>query len=508
MTRWPRRMVQISALAFLIAVPALNYGGVLYQQYGKNGYHKIALMGTLFERGLYNLFSAMARVLPNPAGNSTSLVGGYGSFSIFGISFLDPVIALETVLRVQAVWTAILVGAALPLLLAVLLGRIFCGWLCPVNTVLEGFDLLRKRALPRIGFRPLDVAVPRWLKWVLLFAGVTVAVLADLTIWTHLLPHVQIGRDVFSLIVFGTTTVGAPLLLGIILAEILFSRRVWCRSLCPTGALLGLAALVAPLRVRRAKEPCLKGCAACAQACPMALNPAKPFPVAECYNCGLCVATCPAQLLTLGFPRPRWVVVQEIFPMFKRMTLFVLTATLLLSSPAAAHHMRGQPHYGYAENYPQVPTKETRAHIGNFDITIVSYFFEGLRRDLSDTPHDVQFYVGLSDSRTHQSYMGPLSIELWRGGQRIATFNHTHPFEEAVYRIRQAVPGPGTYEIRLAGGGISGVVTVDVEGESAQLTPFILTGAAALLGLLIFLNRRRRQRRRVYVASNAQNHVQ
>jgi ferredoxin len=238
----------------------------------------------------------------------------------------------------------------------------------------------------------------------------------------------------------------------------------------------------------------------------MALNPAESFSVAECTNCGLCVSTCPVQLLDLSFPRPRRAAVAEVLPALKRIPFLIFIGVLLFAVPATAHHMRGQPHYGYAENYPQVPTKETRAHIGNFDVTIVSYFFEGLRRNLSNTPHDVQFYVSMSDTRTHQSYTGPLSIEVWHEGRRVATFNHERPFEEAVYRIRQAVPGPGSYELRLAGGGIHGRVSVEVEGESVPLTPYILTGFAVLLGLLIFLNRRRspgRRARRAHVASGA-----
>ncbi|MFQ5914346.1 MAG: 4Fe-4S binding protein [Nitrospinota bacterium] len=492
MPRFLRRLVQGAALALLIAVPAMNYGGVLYQQYGKNAHHTMDLMGTAFERGLYRLFSATVGAFSEPAAISVTLVGNFGSFSLFGVSLLDPVVAAETALRAPGAWLAILSGAALPLLVAALLGRVFCGWACPVNTILEGIDSLRRRALPRLGFQPPDVAAPRWLKWVLFLVGLGAAALADLALWANLLPHVQIGRDALSLMVFGVTTAGAPLLIAIILAELLLSRRVWCRSLCPTGAVLGWFGARALLRVRKAERACLAGCAACARACPMALNPAEPFPLAQCYNCALCASACPSDLLTLGFARPRKLEFARALTFLKRATPPLIAAVAFFAAPAAAHHMRGQPHYGYAENYPQVPTQETRARMGEYDVTVVSYFFEGLRRRRSNTPDDVQFYVSLTDSRTGQSYTGPLSIELRRGGRRVAAFDHDRPLEEAVYRIRQAVPGRGGYELRLSGPEIHGRLFVEVKGDTTSRTPYIVAGVALLIGLLVFLNRRRR----------------
>ncbi len=493
MPGWPRRVVQIGALAFLLAVPALNYGGVLYQQYGKNAYHTISLMGTGFERALYHLFSAAVGFLPDPAASSIAIAGGFGSFSLFGITFLDPVVALETLLRVPGAWASLLAGSALTLLIAALMGRVFCGWICPVNTILEGFDALRKRALPRLGFRPPDVAAPRWLKWALLFIGLAAALLADLALWAHLLPHVQIGRDVFSLMVFGGATLGAWIFAAIILAELLFSRRVWCRSLCPTGALLGGLGSFALVRVHKSVGACLADCAACARVCPMALNPAGAFSQAECVNCAVCVSSCPADLLHLLPACPQHAGLSEVSPVLKRTAVFilVLAGMLLTYSLVSAHHMRGQPHYGYTENYPQTPTKETRAHIGRFDVTVVSYFFEGLRRERSDTPDDVQFYISLANSKTHQSYTGPLAIELWREDRRIAAFDHAQPFEEAVYRFRQAVPGPGRYELRLAAGKVRGRVHVEVEGKPVSKTPYVIGGLAVLLAALFVLNRRR-----------------
>jgi ferredoxin-type protein NapH len=504
---WLRRFVQGGALALLLAVPALNYGGILYQQYGKNGYHKASLMGTVFEQWLYRLFSVTVGELSDPVARSISLVGNFGSFSLFGFSILDPVVAAEALLRIPTAWAALLAGVAVPLLLALVFGRVFCGWICPVNTLLEGFDLLRRRALPKIGIRPLDFSVPRWTKWVLFFVGIAAALVGNLALWANLLPHVLIGRDVFSLMVFGATSGGVLILAAIILAELLLSRRVWCRSVCPTGAVLGLFGARAPMRVRKAEEPCLDSCSACVRICPMGLNPARPFSLSECYSCGVCVSACPADLLTMGFLHPRELSPAGLLPHLKRLAGFLLGAALLfLPAVAFAHHMRGQPHYGYAENYPQIPTRETRVRIGSYDVTVVSYFFEGLRRNRSNTPDDVQFYVSLTDSRTNQSYMGPLSIEILHGGQRIAAFDHDRPFEEAVYRVRQAIPGRGRYELRLAATNVQGTLFVDVVGDLSSWMPYWATGGVILFALILFLNRRRiraARRRRPRVASGA-----
>ena len=509
MPKWPRRIVQTGTIIFLVAVSALNYGGILYQQFGKNAYHTISLMGTPFERALYSVFSAGAAAFPRLIEYSSTITGGFGSFSILGLTFMDPVVAAETFVREPSAWSAILGGIALTLLIAVLMGRVFCGWLCPVNTVLEGIDLLRSRVLPRMGFTPPNWAAPRWLKWVLFLGGVSLSLVADVAFWVQVLPHVQIGRDVFSLIFFGALTAVAPLLAIIVFAELLISRRVWCRSLCPTGAVLGLAGFFAPLRIRKAASPCRSGCTACAGVCPMTLNPAEPISQAECLNCGLCLPVCPEELLRLTpariipAARPRRVTqsrtrnYSEPIATIKRMTFILVAGALaaaLINTPVEAHHMRAQPHYGYAENYPQIPTKETRTHISGFDVIVVSYFFEGLRRERSDTPDDVQFFIGLMDAKTHQSYTGPLSIELLKGGRRIAAFEHKRPLEEAAYRIRQKVSGPGQYVLRLAAGDIRGEIAVEVEGKSAPIAPWAVSIGAVLLAALIIFNRRRRVR--------------
>ena len=239
----------------------------------------------------------------------------------------------------------------------------------------------------------------------------------------------------------------------------------------------------------------------------MGVNPAKPFSLVECYNCGVCTTACPVDLLTLGFaPSRRRFPARLLSRLRKSVSLGLGVALFLIPVAASGHHMRGKPHYGYAENYPQIPTRETRVRVGRYDITVVSYFFEGLRRQTSDTPDDVQFYVSLTDSRTGQSYTGPLTIEVRRGETRLAVFQHDRPLEEAVYRVRQSVPGTGLYNLRLVADGFQGSVSVDVRGDTVSWMPYAASGGVLLFVLLLFFHRRRARsarRRKAHVAPGA-----
>jgi polyferredoxin len=112
-------------------------------------------------------------------------------------------------------------------------------------------------------------------------------------------------------------TVVAALLVGS-----LFVKNLWCRYLCPYGALLGLASLVSPTRIRREASACID-CGTCAKACPSSLPVDTLVTVAsaECTGCLECVTVCPAQgalRLSVGRSRaiPAWAVVAVIAVFF------------------------------------------------------------------------------------------------------------------------------------------------------------------------------------------------
>jgi len=76
----------------------------------------------------------------------------------------------------------------------------------------------------------------------------------------------------------------------------LFYKNFWCRYLCPYGALLGLASMVSPFKIRRDAVGCT-GCQRCSNSCAsdLPVHSCATVSSPECTGCLTCVANCPEQ---------------------------------------------------------------------------------------------------------------------------------------------------------------------------------------------------------------------
>jgi len=173
-------------------------------------------------------------------------------FAVLENPFLrfDPLIFLtnpEANLRVIAAMAALLI-------LAILLGRVFCGWICPLGSLIEALDFLlsplRRRnpvALSRYPRRKLLVRYPVSM---LLLGAVLVTAFTQAPLLQFLHPNVWIIR------IASLTPVGL-VFLGLLLLFSIFARRLWCTYLCPLGALYGLLARLPLFRLR------ISACSSC-----------------------------------------------------------------------------------------------------------------------------------------------------------------------------------------------------------------------------------------------------
>jgi polyferredoxin len=184
------------------------------------------------------------------------------------------------------------------LAIAFLFRKAFCSWLCPIGTVSEMLWRLGRQTFRRNFRLPRWADIPlRGLKYILLgLFAYAVGSMSVAAIQAFLQGPYGVIADVKMLNFFrflGVT--GAVVIAALILLSV-FIQNFWCRYLCPYGALLGLPALLSPLRIRREESLCID-CAKCTKACPALLPVDKLVTIksAECTACMECVAVCPAQ---------------------------------------------------------------------------------------------------------------------------------------------------------------------------------------------------------------------
>ncbi len=241
--------------------------------------------------------------------------GSLFAFDFFGLPFADPASSVQAALSsaylgFNPAWT-IMIGAFFSLLLAFLLGRVFCGWICPYGFLSEMVHcLVRKRGGLGAGKRNQGKV----------FAAKTIFMLL-LLLCAMLLGYPLLGLLSFpgelSLIpmqIFshaGAMAVLTVLLIpfAVILLELLLGKRLWCSYLCPQSVMLGASAWLLPrkapgLRLAWQAQKCTCGKESpCAKACSLKLNPRKKGGPKrrDCIMCGDCVSACADYGKALGF---------------------------------------------------------------------------------------------------------------------------------------------------------------------------------------------------------------
>ena len=200
----------------------------------------------------------------------------------------------------------------------------FCGWLCPVGTVSEYLWRLGQKTFRRSFRLPKWADIPlRGLKYLLM--GLFLYAVGSMSvagIRAFLEGPYGMVSDVKMLNFFRYLGLTGGLVVAALVVASVFVQNFWCRYLCPYGALLGLASLGSPLRIRRDQSLCID-CAKCAKACPSVLPVDQLVSIrsAECTGCLQCVAVCPAEgALLMAAPRrlrvPAWAIAAGVAALF------------------------------------------------------------------------------------------------------------------------------------------------------------------------------------------------
>ena len=237
---------------------------------------------------------------------------------------------------ITAFWPALVVVA-----LTLLLGRAFCGWVCPVGALLDAGDFVIAKVFRKRRREGEKVSHRRWrillLVTLLAFAafGIPLAgwfdplALFPRTLAASIIPYASIGLDKLTLLLYdvprlesfagavrqrlvaenvtlfpGHVAVAAVLAALVLLGFV--RRRFYCRYVCPTGALLSVIGWLSPLGRRVVGAECTE-CKRCRNVCRMGAisGGGESTAQAECNLCMDCLTACRRDATSFGFGRAR-----------------------------------------------------------------------------------------------------------------------------------------------------------------------------------------------------------
>jgi len=269
-----------------------------------------------------------------------------GGFEVLATAGMEPVAGLDLTFLLISVLSAV----GIFLLFIFLVGALFCSWICPVGTVVDGFDKAVERFMPKLNKRREErlkrnkkkeeqmkqdrgkqgIVCPTCLfgsvfgkfknsKHATVANGVLVTALVGsavfrLPFFCAVCPIGVIARGMFHLKAWTNilgerylnvkSALGAridmPVMIEFVvvipLVAVLLSlreKRYWCRKLCPVGALIKLVSNLNPFLkpVKGDNCKCPPDYSACQKACPQGSGPQKRGS-AECTKCFECYATC------------------------------------------------------------------------------------------------------------------------------------------------------------------------------------------------------------------------
>ena len=197
------------------------------------------------------------------------------------------------------------------LLYGVLFGRMICGWACPFGLIGE---LLYKIKSPKVRKSPIT-RILSFFKYVVLvfFVGIVpimyavrnmplpafckyICPIGTLEGGLGLLSN-QVNDSLFSLL--GPLFTWKFMLMISIVVGSIFIFRLFCRFICPLGALYGLFNKISVFGVTVDEEKCT-GCNLCISHCKVDIRHVGDQ---ECIGCGECIGVCPTKAISWKGPK-------------------------------------------------------------------------------------------------------------------------------------------------------------------------------------------------------------
>jgi ferredoxin-type protein NapH len=218
-----------------------------------------------------------------------------------GFHMADLNSALQVVLAYKELLINLLIGiVTVGLMWWLVGGRSFCAWACPYHLLAELAEMLHLKLAAKgwVSDHPLH----RGTRTVLYVIFALLALVTGYTVFETISPVGILSRALIYGASWALVFVGVLLLI-----EVLFIRRFWCRYICPIGLTYGMIGSTSPVVVQYDLKQCFHE-GKCRSVCmvphviDMTIKGRADEPIlhagADCTRCGRCVEVCPTGALT------------------------------------------------------------------------------------------------------------------------------------------------------------------------------------------------------------------
>jgi ferredoxin-type protein NapH len=231
-----------------------------------------------------------------------AVTGTFYAINIGGLGIADPSAILQSIFAAGQFAPPILFSVFFPVLFAYLFGRVWCGWMCPYHVISDGIAWLRAKVRGRIrdSSEPEIPAFPipfkaNVVRFSFLLLGTAAAGIMGIPVLNYVNAPGILSTEAMILVRNLTVSVEIGFIAAVLLVELLFLPRFWCRLFCPTGAVVSLFRAPFTLRVvsgsKKQSSPCCME-ETCSAACPMGLAPYREGRNLLCTNCARCIDAC------------------------------------------------------------------------------------------------------------------------------------------------------------------------------------------------------------------------
>ncbi|MFA5804427.1 MAG: 4Fe-4S binding protein [Melioribacteraceae bacterium] len=226
------------------------------------------------------------------------IIGNLYSITVGGLDITDPSMVLQNILLARSFYVPLLISAIIPVIIAFLFGRIFCSWACPYNTILEEAERIYSKILAKFIMKRKAKQANKnpnpFIYWGIYLFLTLLALIIGIPLFTFLSAPGIISSQIAAGIIGNGIGLELTIVFAILLSEVIFGRRFWCKYVCPVGASFSLFGTKKTLHITYNELQC--NCTIklepCSNSCPFNLVPKNSNLYPYCTNCGLCVKTC------------------------------------------------------------------------------------------------------------------------------------------------------------------------------------------------------------------------